>query len=65
VEIISLAPVAKATLLANDMDVSISCSLLLTFYAATEKLEKNKKDECVSQLSRDMESSQGDICNGP
>jgi hypothetical protein len=44
-----LAPEAKAKLIAKDMDVSKLtkkeiCSLLVTLYAATEKLEKKKKD---------------------
>jgi hypothetical protein len=32
----------------------------MTFYAATEKLEKleKKKDECVAQLRQEMEASQ-------
>ena len=43
----ALAPEAKAKLVARDMDVSNLtekyCFLLMTFYAATEKLEKKKK----------------------
>jgi hypothetical protein len=41
------------------------CALLVTFYAAAEKLEKRKKDEFVAQLRQELESSQGNLFNGP
>ena len=65
----ALAPEAKAKLVARDMGVlkltkKEICSLLFTFYEATEKLEK-KKNELVSQLSQEIEESQGRMFNGP
>jgi hypothetical protein len=56
-----LAPAAKAKLVVNDMGVSELtnkeiCSLLVTFYAATEKLEKKKTYELVAQLRQEMEA---------
>jgi hypothetical protein len=65
-----LAPAANAKLVAKDMEVSNItkkeiCYLLLTFYAATEKLEKKEKDELIAQLRQEMEASQGNLFNGP
>jgi hypothetical protein len=37
----------------------------VTFYAATEKLEKKKKDELDAKLRQYMEASQGNLFNGP
>jgi hypothetical protein len=61
-----LAPAPNAKLVPKEMDMSKLtkediCSELVTFYAATEKLEKKKKDELVAQLRQEMEASQGNL----
>jgi hypothetical protein len=65
---ISLAPSSNAKLVSKFMDVSKltnneKCSFLITFYAATEKLDKKKKYELVVQLRQEMESNQGIMFN--
>jgi hypothetical protein len=42
-------------------------SLIVTFYAVIEKLEKKKKYKykCVAQLRQEMEANQGNMFNGP
>jgi hypothetical protein len=60
----ALAPAEKTKLVANDMYVpkltqKEIISLVVTFYGAIEKLEKNKKDELVAQLRQTMEAIQG------
>jgi hypothetical protein len=66
----SVAQAAREMLITKHMDVpkltskEVS-SLLVTFYAVTEKLEMEmeKNTKCVAHLGQESEARQGSMCN--